>query len=83
LSYIAPDYLVAGVDDLALVVEHPLSSGLLHAVHVIPVPIPYYTFDGLNHFLLHVHQPNLNIEPHTDGVDELDDLFLGTDHAID
>ena len=82
MSDVAPDYLVACVDYLALVVEDPLVSGLLHTVHVVPVPIPDDAFHSLDHLFLHIHEPNFNIKSHTDRVDELDDLFLGTYHAI-
>jgi hypothetical protein len=82
LRDVAPDYLVACVYHLALVVEDPLGARLLHAVHVVAVPVADDAFHSFDHLFLHVDQPDFDVVSHAHWVDEFYHLLLWAEHAI-
>jgi len=63
--------LVVGHDDLTLVVENPLHAGLLHSIDEILVAISHQSLHGVDHLLLEVAQPHLNVGLGVDSIYQL------------
>lgn len=82
LGLVGPDYLIVSEDCLALVVEDPLHSSLLHCVDEVFVAVAYDPLHGLDHLLLQVIQPHLDVEPCADSIDQLDRFPFRTDDPL-
>jgi hypothetical protein len=83
LSLVGPDYLIVGQDCLTLVIEDPLHSGLLDCIHKVLVSISDDPLHGLDHLLLQVVQPHLNVEPRAHSVYQFNDLSFRTNQTLD